>query len=273
MKKLSVIKQKIESLEVPWCDPEAGTCHDIEDVEDFVKSQFKKAANDLEEKVEVLRTSTEAGLEKTLERADAHATEALSLAKEELNEGMSLAINNAEQRLVTDIGEVQEWAIEGFRRSSEALNLTKEELEAAHAELQARVDAIEEATEEEVLGALVEVPESVSGSAVGYVMLKKTVLGVKWKIIYESGSRYHKEATVELEALGDFELLRNDRVAVILDEPIRKADGTEIWNFNCRVEGVTEGKTVLEGDYYYSSSQEPVMPDILAGTMFMLYRQ
>ena len=140
-------------------------------------------------------------------------------------------------------------------------------------ELKARVDAIEEATEEEVLGALVEVPEGVSGTAVGYVMLKKTILGVNWKIMYESGSRYHKEATVELEALGDFELLRNDRVAVILDEPIRKADGTEIWNFNCRVEGVTEGKTVLEGDYYYSSSQEPVMPDILAGTMFMLYRQ
>lgn len=140
-------------------------------------------------------------------------------------------------------------------------------------ELKARVDAIEEATEEEVLGALVEVPESVSGTAVGYVMLKKTILGVKWKIIYESGSRYHKEATVEIEALGDFEVIRNDRVAVILDEPIRKADGTEIWNFNCRVVRVTEGKAVLEGDYYYSSSQEPVMPDIVAGTMFMLYRQ
>lgn len=140
-------------------------------------------------------------------------------------------------------------------------------------ELKARVGAIEEATEEEVMGALVEVPESVAGTAVGYVMLKKTVLGVKWKTIYESGSRYHKEVTVELEALGDFEVIRNDRVAVILDEPIRKADGTEIWNFNCRVVGVTEGKAVLAGDYYYSSSQEPVMPDILAGTMFMLYRQ
>ena len=78
---------------------------------------------------------------------------------------------------------------------------------------------------------------------------------------------------MELEALGDFEVIRNDRVAVILDEPIRKADGTEIWNFNCRVVGVTEEKVVLEGDYYYSSSQEPVMPDIVAGTMFMLYRQ
>ena len=140
-------------------------------------------------------------------------------------------------------------------------------------ELKARVDAIEEATEEEVMGALVEVPESVAGTAVGYVMLKKTVLGVKWETIYESGSRYHKEVTVELEALGDFEVIRNDRVAVILDEPIRKADGTEIWNFNCRVVGVTEGKAVLAGDYYYSSSQEPVMPDIVAGTMFMLYRQ
>lgn len=140
-------------------------------------------------------------------------------------------------------------------------------------ELKARVDAIEEATEEEVMGALVEVPESVAGTAVGYVMLKKTVLGVKWKTIYESGSRYHKEVTVELEALGDFEVIRNDRVAVILDEPIRKADGTEIWNFNCQTVSVTEGKAVLAGDYYYSSSQEPVMPDIVAGTMFMLYRQ
>ena len=49
MKKLSVIKQKIESLDEPWCDPEAGTCHDIEDVEDFVKAQFKKTADDLQE--------------------------------------------------------------------------------------------------------------------------------------------------------------------------------------------------------------------------------
>lgn len=150
---------------------------------------------------------------------------------------------------------------------------TFESIKGKFKELEVQVGAIEEATEEEVLGALVEVPEGVSGTAVGYVVLKKTTLGVKWKTIYESGSRYHKEATVEIEALGDFEVIRNDRVAVILDEPIWKADGTEIWNFNCQVVGVTEGKAVLAGDYYYSSSQEPVMPDIVAGTMFMLYRQ
>ena len=140
-------------------------------------------------------------------------------------------------------------------------------------ELKARVDAIEEATENEVLGGLVEVPEGVSGTAVGYVMLKETLPGAEWKKMYEGGARWHKDAEVSLEVLGDFEVAQYDRVVVRLDEPIVRLDGVEVWNFNCQVVGVTEGKVVLEGSYYYSSLQEPVMPDILAGTMFMLYRQ
>lgn len=46
-KKLTVVKKKIESLEEPWCNPEAGTCHDIEDIENFIKAQFEKTAKDL----------------------------------------------------------------------------------------------------------------------------------------------------------------------------------------------------------------------------------
>lgn len=48
-KKLKVVKKQIESLQEPWCDPDAGTCHDIEDIEDFIKAQFEKAANDLKD--------------------------------------------------------------------------------------------------------------------------------------------------------------------------------------------------------------------------------
>lgn len=48
-KKLKVVKKKIESLEEPWCDPDAGTCHDIEDIENFIKAQFEKAATDLKD--------------------------------------------------------------------------------------------------------------------------------------------------------------------------------------------------------------------------------
>lgn len=46
-KKLSVIKGKIKSLQEPWCDPDAGTCHDIEDIENFIKESFVKANQDL----------------------------------------------------------------------------------------------------------------------------------------------------------------------------------------------------------------------------------
>lgn len=48
-KKLKVVKKKIESLKEPWCDPDAGTCHDIEDIENFIKAQFEKAATELQD--------------------------------------------------------------------------------------------------------------------------------------------------------------------------------------------------------------------------------
>lgn len=48
-KKLKVISKRIESLEEPWCDTNAGTCHDIEDIENFIKAQFAKANEDLKD--------------------------------------------------------------------------------------------------------------------------------------------------------------------------------------------------------------------------------
>lgn len=34
-------------MQEPWCDPDAGTCHDIEDIENFIKAMFAKADKDL----------------------------------------------------------------------------------------------------------------------------------------------------------------------------------------------------------------------------------
>lgn len=64
-KKLKVVKKTIESLDEPWCDPDAGTCHDIEDIENFIKAQFEKAASDLNDglskKPSVFKRSQEKG--------------------------------------------------------------------------------------------------------------------------------------------------------------------------------------------------------------------
>ena len=48
-KKLTIVKRPIKDLKEPWCAPEEGTCHDIEDIEAFIKGQFEKTATDLQE--------------------------------------------------------------------------------------------------------------------------------------------------------------------------------------------------------------------------------
>lgn len=45
--KYQVIKRKILSILEPWCDIEAGTCHDLEDIEVFIKSQLQQQGKDL----------------------------------------------------------------------------------------------------------------------------------------------------------------------------------------------------------------------------------
>lgn len=40
-KKLQVVSKPITSLDEPWCDAQAGTCHDIEDIEDLIKARLK----------------------------------------------------------------------------------------------------------------------------------------------------------------------------------------------------------------------------------------
>lgn len=237
-----------------------------------VRGEIESVNNSLYEETGQIRESLEVGLEKTLEKAE----DAIYLAKEELEEKVAGAIESAKADNATLQSEVAGWSTSQIIRIEEVdnrLGIIAGVFDGQIKGLKARVDAIEEATEEEVLGALVEVPEGVTGTPVGYVMLKKTILGAEWKKMYEGGSRWHKDAEVSLEVLGNFEVAQYDRVVVRLDEPIVRLDGVEVWNFNCQVVGVTEGKVVLEGSYYYSSLQEPVMPDILAGTMFMLYRQ
>lgn len=43
-KKLKVISKPIESLQEPWCDPAAGTAHDVADIEAYIKAQFAAKA-------------------------------------------------------------------------------------------------------------------------------------------------------------------------------------------------------------------------------------
>lgn len=224
MKKLSVIKQKIESLDEPWCDPAAGTCHDIEDVEDFVKAQFKKAAKDLQEKVEILRTSTDAGFEK----AEEHATD--------------------------------------------ALNLAKEELEAADAEMQAQLNAIEEATEEEVLGALVEVPEGVTGTPVGYVMVKKTMPASEWNHEEWGDEEWCLYGDLVAVPVGDIEINWGD-VFVGMGKKY-DADGYEVdAEIRLVVDDWYSDGCSLRSEFSATEVELPVLPNIYAGMILKVYRE
>ena len=224
MKKLSVIKQKIESLDEPWCDLEAGTCHDIEDVEDFVKAQFKKAANDLEEKVELLRTSTEAALEKAEERA------------------------------------------------TDALGVARADLEAADAQIQARVDAIEEATEDEVLGGLVEIPEGVAGTPVGYVMVKETMPASEWNHEEWGDEEWCLYGDLVAVPVGNIEIYWGD-VFVGMGKKY-DADGYEVdAEIRLVVDDWYGDDCLLRSAFCATEEELPVLPNIYAGMILKVYRE
>lgn len=242
MKKLSVIKQKIESLDEPWCDLEAGTCHDIEDVEDFVKAQFKKAANDLEEKVEVLRTSTEAALEKTLEKAEERATDALGVARADLE---------AADGVLRDDFEAQDEAIWDY------------------------LNGIEEATEEEVLGALVEVPEGMTGIAVGYVMLPENVPTGTLEHYGDGEGGWQLYGDVQVDLVSGDPELWFDKIVAVPKETIYDGNGNEVPYLELFVEdsyGDENDRWLSIGTKYYPSEEEvPVMPELPAGMIFRTY--
>lgn len=56
-KKLTVVSQTITSIDEPWCDTSAGTCHDFLDVEEFIKEKFNETATSLSSKADATAIS------------------------------------------------------------------------------------------------------------------------------------------------------------------------------------------------------------------------
>ena len=157
-------------------------------------------------------------------------------------------------------------------RASDALNLAKEELQAADAEMQAQLNAIEEATEDEVLGALVEIPEGIAGTPVGYVMVKETMPASEWNHEEWGDEEWCLYGYLVAVPVGDIEVYCGD-VFVGMGKKY-DADGYEV---DAEIRLVVDDRY---GDDYslrseFSATEEelPVLPNIYAGMILKVYRE